>query len=81
MSIVVIAFWLLKDFDLVQQVLPALNKWRYVLVFKFASNIVFVGVIAYVLMRLPIGSAKIRGGISTRFTLCREPRSLPAMNG
>lgn len=62
MSIVVIAFWLLKDFDLVQQVLPALNKWRFVLVSKFASNIVFVCVIAYVLMRLPIGSAKIRGG-------------------
>ena len=70
MSIVVIAFWLLKDFDLVQQVLPALNKWRYVLVFKFASNIVFVGVIAYVLMRLPIGSAKIRGGVFLRDLPC-----------
>lgn len=61
LSVVVIVFWLLKDFDLVQQVLPALNKWRYVLASKFAANIVFVGVIAHVLMRLPVGSAKMGG--------------------
>ncbi len=68
-SVVVVAFWLLKDFDLVQQALPALNKWRYVLASKYAANIVFVGVIAYVLMRLPVDSAKI-GGVLLRDIPC-----------
>ncbi len=62
MSAVVVLFWLLKDFDLVQQVLPALNKWRYALASKFASNIVFVSIAAYVLMRLPVSRAKAIGG-------------------
>lgn len=63
MSVVVVLFYLLKDFDYVQQVLPTLDKWRYTLLAKFAANIVCVGIVSYILMRLPICKAMVnRGG-------------------
>lgn len=63
MSAVVVLFLLLKDFDLVQQILPALDKWRYTLLTKFTANIVCVGIVAYILMRLPVCKAMVnRGG-------------------
>ena len=63
MSAVVVLFWLLKDFDYVQQVLPTLDRWRYTLLAKFAANIVCVGIVSYILMRLPVCKAMVnRGG-------------------
>lgn len=63
MSAVVVLFYLLKDFDYVQQVLPTLDKWRYTLLAKFAANIVCVGIVSYILMRLPVCKAMVnRGG-------------------
>ena len=63
MNAAVVLWLLLKDFDLVQQAVPVLDKWRYALAAKFASNIVFVCVVAYILMRLPVCKAMVnRGG-------------------
>lgn len=63
MSVVVVLFYLLKDFDYVQQVLPTLDKWRYTLLAKFAANIVCVGIVSYILMRLPVCKVMVnRGG-------------------
>lgn len=82
MSVVVVLFYLLKDFDYVQQVLPTLDKWRYTLLAKFAANIVCVGIVSYILMRLPVCKAMVnRGGTSTKFILCKVQRCLFVVNG
>lgn len=82
MSAVVVLFYLLKDFDYVQQVLPTLDKWRYTLLAKFAANIVCVGIVSYILMRLPVCKAMVnRGGTSTKFILCKGQRCLFVVNG
>ena len=82
MSIAIVLFLLLKDFDLVQQTFPVLDKWRYTLIAKFTSNLVVVGIVAYILMRLPACKAmQNRGGISTKFILCRGPRCFSVVNG
>ena len=63
MSAVVVLFLLFKDFDLVQQAFPVLDKWRYALASKFAANLVWIGIVAYVLMRLPVSKVMVnRGG-------------------
>lgn len=62
-SFMVCCFFFLKNFDLVQQAVPMLDKWRYVLASKFMVNIVFIIVVTYILMRLPICKAYLnRGG-------------------
>lgn len=67
----VFCFFFLKNFDLVQQALPMLDKWRYVLASKFMVNIVFIIVGTYILMRLPICKAFLnRGGVLLRGLPC-----------
>lgn len=62
-SFMVCCFFFLKDFELVQHAVPMLNKWRFVLASKFLVNIVFIIVVTYILMRLPICNAFVnRGG-------------------
>ena len=53
MSAIVVLFFLLSRFALVQTWLPVLDKWRYMYVSFFAEKIVFIGVLMYLLMRLP----------------------------
>lgn len=53
MSVMVVLLFLLSRFDLVQAWLPVLNKWRYMYVSFFAEKIVFIGILVYLLMRLP----------------------------
>lgn len=73
LSLMVCCFFFLKNFDLVQQAVPMLDKWRYVLASKFMVNIVFIIVVTYILMRLPVCNAFVnRGGTFTRFTLYKE---------
>lgn len=63
LSFMVCSFFFLKNFDLVQQAVPMIDKWRYVLASKFMVNIVFIIVVTYILMRLPICKAFLnRGG-------------------
>lgn len=76
LSVVVVLFFLLKDFYLVQGLVAVLDKWRYVLAAKFVSNIVFVVVVAYILMRLPICKAFVnRGGVFLRGLSCTRSNS------
>lgn len=53
MSAIVVLFFLLSRFDLVQTWLPVLDKWRYMYVSFFSEKILFIGVLMYLLMRLP----------------------------
>lgn len=63
LSVAVVLFFLSKDFYLVQGLLPVLDKWRYALAAKFLSNIVFIVVVTYVLMRMPVCKVMVnRGG-------------------
>lgn len=63
LSVAVVMFFLSKDFYLVQGLLPVLDKWRYALAAKFISNIVFIVVVTYVLMRMPVCKVMVnRGG-------------------
>lgn len=81
-SVIVFSFFFLKNFDMVQQTVPMLDKWRYVLVSMFMANIVFIIGVAYILMRLPICKPFVnRGGTSTKFILYRELRCLFVVNG
>lgn len=81
LSVAVVMFFLSKDFYLVQGLLPVLDKWRYALAAKFISNILFIVVVTYVLMRMPVCKVMVnRGGTSTKFILCKEQRYLFVMN-
>lgn len=81
LSVAVALFFLSKDFYLVQGLLPVLDKWRYALAAKFMSNIVFIVVVTYVLMRQPVCKVMVnRGGTSTKFTLCKEQLFLFVVN-
>lgn len=63
LSFMVFCFFFLKNFELVQQAVPVLDKWRYALASKFMVNIVFIIVVIYILMRLPICKVFVnRGG-------------------
>lgn len=63
LSVAVVMFFLSKDFYLVQGLLPVLDKWRYALAAKFISNILFIVVVTYVLMRMPVCKVMVnRGG-------------------
>ena len=53
MSVMVLLLFFLSRFDLVQTWIPVLNKWRYMYVSFFAEKILFIGVLMYLLMRLP----------------------------
>ena len=53
MSAIVVLFFLLSRFALVQTWLPVLDKWRYMYVSFFSEKILFIGVLMYLLMRLP----------------------------
>lgn len=79
----VFCFFFLKDFELVQQAVPMLDKWRYALASKFFVNAVFIVVVTYILMRLPVCNAFVYrgGGTSTKFILCKEQRCLFVVNG
>lgn len=54
MSFVVLLFGCLKNFGEIQQFAPFFNKWRYMFFSLFAYNILFIIIISYILMRLPI---------------------------
>lgn len=54
MSIMVLIFLCFKNFDIVQQFVPFFNKWRYMYSSYFICNIIFIVIISYILMRLPI---------------------------
>lgn len=54
MSIMVLFFLCFKNFDIVQQFVPFFNKWRYMYSSYFICNIIFIVIISYILMRLPI---------------------------
>lgn len=74
MSIMVLFFLCFKNFDIVQQFVPFFNKWRYMYSSYFICNIIFIVIISYILMRLPICRVMDkRGGIFTRFILFRVP--------
>lgn len=54
MTLLVIGYCLLKHFEIVQQIVPALHKWRYMYASFFIVSPLFVVIITYILMRLPI---------------------------
>ena len=74
MSLLVVLFYFLKNFQEVQLAVPMLAKWRYTYLSYFLCDAFFVGIIAYLLMRLPVCRLMTnRGGTSTKFILCKEP--------
>ena len=77
MSAIVVLFFLLSRFDLVQTWLPVLDKWRYMYVSFFSEKILFIGVLMYLLMRLPNCDKMLNrgGGISTKSIWFKEVRS------
>ena len=70
LSVAVVLFFLSKDFYLVQGLLPVLDKWRYALAAKFLSNIVFIVVVTYVLMRMPVCKVMINQVVLLRSLSC-----------
>lgn len=63
MTLTVIGFFILKHFEMVQQMIPVLNKWRYMYVSFFVGTPLFIVIIAYILMRLPVCKRMLnRGG-------------------
>lgn len=75
MSIMVLIFLCFKNFDMVQQFVPFFSKWRYMYSSYFICNIIFIVIISYILMRLPIcWVMDKRGAIFTRFILFKELR-------
>lgn len=62
LSVAVVMFFLSKDFYLVKGLLPVLDKWRFALAAKFLSNIVFIVVVTYVLMRQPVCKSMVNRG-------------------
>ena len=63
MSAVVLVFFALKDFCIVQQMLPFLDRWRYTYLSFYLVGPVFVMIVAYILKRLPICDKMLnRGG-------------------
>lgn len=64
MSAIVVLFFLLSRFDLVQTWLPVLNKWRYMYVSFFVEKVVLISVLIYLFMRLPKCDKMLnRGGV------------------
>lgn len=61
--IAVVMFCLFKNFDFVQIVFPVLDKWRYMYASLYVTNILFIIIIAYILMCLPVIKSMVnRGG-------------------
>lgn len=71
MSVAVLFFFTMKHFYLVVHIVPVLDKWRYVYVSNYLCNIVFIIIIIYILMRLPVCMAMVnRGGVFLRNLPC-----------
>ena len=63
LSFMVFCFFFLKDFEIVQQAVPMLDKWRYALASKFLVNVVFIVIVTYILKRLSICKAFLSRGL------------------
>lgn len=76
MSAIVVLFFLLSRFDLVQTWLPVLNKWRYMYVSFFVEKVVLISVLIYLFMRLPKCDKMLNrgGGISMKSIWFKEVR-------
>lgn len=60
--IAVVVFCLFKNFDFVQLVFPVLDKWRYMYASFYVTNILFIIIIAYILMCLPVIKLMVNRG-------------------
>ena len=73
MTLLVVTYCILKHFAIIQHIIPELNRWRYMYATFFIVPPLFVIIIAYILMRLPICNKMLnRGGISMKSTLYKE---------
>lgn len=74
--IAVVMFCLFKNFDFVQSVFPVLDKWRYMYASFYVTNILFITIIAYILMCLPVIKSMVnRGGVLLRSLPCARSNS------
>lgn len=63
MTLLVVTYCILKHFAIIQHIIPELNRWRYMYATFFIVPPLFVIIIAYILMRLPICNKMLnRGG-------------------
>lgn len=63
MTLLIIGYYFFKHFDIVQEIFPALNKWRYMYASFFIVHPLFIFIMAYILMRLPVCNKMLnRGG-------------------
>ena len=63
MTLLVVTYCILKHFAIIQHIIPELNRWRYMYATFFIVPPLFVIIIAYILMRLPICNKLLnRGG-------------------
>lgn len=70
MSMVAILFLLAIRFDWVQKEIPALDKWRYMYLSFYLADVLFVLLMGYLLMRLPVCKRMLNGGgTSTKYIL------------
>lgn len=70
-TLLVIGYCILKHFEVVQQLIPALNKWRYMYASFFIVHPLFIIIVAYLLKRLPICNKMLnRGGVLLRSLSC-----------
>lgn len=53
MTLLVVVFFLLKNFEIVQVNIPFLNRWRYMYISFYVVSPIFIIIIAYIIERMP----------------------------
>lgn len=53
MTLLVVVFFLLNNFEIVQENIPVLNRWRYMYISFYVASPIFIIIIAYIIERMP----------------------------
>lgn len=62
MILLVVVFFLLNNFEIVQENIPFLNRWRYMYISFYVVSPIFIIIVAYIIERMPsVGFMKNKG--------------------
>lgn len=53
MTLLVVVFFLLNNFEIIQENIPFLNRWRYMYISFYVVSPIFIIIIAYIIERMP----------------------------
>lgn len=53
MALLVVVFFLLNNFEIIQEYIPFLNRWRYMYISFYVVSPIFIIIIAYIIERMP----------------------------